>query len=208
MLVALLGASLLLVNRRIDSERVIRRIDGDLLLLLMGLFIVNAAVTATCLPQELVASLHSAGFDLQDPMSMLVVISVLSNIVGNNPSVMLLTPFLTGTPRPEALGAAIALGTGFSSNAVLFGSLAGIIVAEEGRRRGITISFGEFAGSACQRRSWACCSLPAGSCICHEGRGRPRRRPSPRIRSWCGDACVRAMSRERGYVGSGPRQPE
>ena len=145
MTVALCGASILLVSRRVDSERLLGRIDGDLLLLLMGLYIVNAALVATDLPQHLITQLRMAGFDLRDPMSMLVVMSVLSNLIGNNPAVMLATPFLKGAAHPEALGAALALGTGFSSNAVIFGSLAGIIVSEEGKRRGITIGFAEFA---------------------------------------------------------------
>jgi Na+/H+ antiporter NhaD/arsenite permease-like protein len=89
--------------------------------------------------------MRGIGVDLHDPMSMLAVMAVLSNIVGNNPAVMLAIPFIDGAPDPEALGAAIALGTGFSSNAVLFGSLAGIIVAEEGRKRGVSITFMEFA---------------------------------------------------------------
>ena len=161
MLVALCGASFLLVSRRVDSERLLGRVDGDLLLLLIGLFIVNAAVVATDLPQRLITQLRMAGFDLHHPMPMLVVMSVLSNIVGNNPAVMLATPFLQGATHPEALGAAIALGTGFSSNAVVFGSLAGIIVAEEGKRRGITIGFGDFAKAGLPT-SLLCLLLAAG----------------------------------------------
>ncbi|MFG1418429.1 SLC13 family permease [Xanthobacter sp. V0B-10] len=147
MLIALFGASLLLISRRVTSEALIRRVDGDLLMLLIGLFIVNAAVAATGLPGDLLAALRGVGLNLHDPMSMLVIMSVLSNIVGNNPAVMLAAPFLTGAEHPEALGAAIALGTGFSSNAIIFGSLAGIIVAEQAGARGIRISFGEFAKS-------------------------------------------------------------
>lgn len=145
MLVALLGASFLLVSRSVDSEKLIRRVDGDLLLLLIGLFIVNAAVAATGLPQQLLAGLRDVGLDLNHPVAMLIVMSVLSNIVGNNPAVMLVEPFIRNAAHPEALGAAIALGTGFSSNAVIFGSLAGIIVAEQGGRRGIVVGFAEFA---------------------------------------------------------------
>lgn len=145
MLVALLGASFLLVSRSVDSEKLIRRVDGDLLLLLIGLFIVNAAVAATGLPQQLLSALRDVGLDLNHPVAMLIVMSVLSNIVGNNPAVMLVEPFIRDAAHPEALGAAIALGTGFSSNAVIFGSLAGIIVAEQGGRRGIVVGFAEFA---------------------------------------------------------------
>ena len=45
----------------------------------------------------------------------------------------------------NAAGAALALGTGFSSNLVVLGSLAGIIVVEAAAKQGIRISFGEFS---------------------------------------------------------------
>lgn len=144
-LVALAGAAVLLVNRSISSKDMLDRLDGNLLLLLMGLFIVNAALATTGLPQKLLAQLNGIGLNLHDPISMLVVMSVLSNVVGNNPAVMLAAPFIDGAARPDALGAAIALGTGFSSNLVIFGSLAGIIVAEQGKARGVRIGFGEFS---------------------------------------------------------------
>ena len=145
MLIALAGASVLLVSRRLASKSLLHHVDGDLLLLLFGLFIVNAALTATGVPEQVLAGLRSIGFNLHDPTSMLIAMAVLSNIVGNNPAVMLAAPFIGGAAQPEALGAAIALGTGFSSSAVIFGSLVGIIVAEECRRRGIALSFAEFA---------------------------------------------------------------
>ncbi len=144
-LIALGGASLLLVNRTIASGDLLRHVDGDLLLMLMGLFIVNAALAATGLPQALLADLRGSGVDLQDPLWLLGVVSVLSNVVGNNPAVMLLTPFLERGANADALGAALALGTGFSSNLIVFGSLAGIIVVEQSARQGVKISFGEFA---------------------------------------------------------------
>ena len=145
MLVALAGAAVLLVNRSISSKNMLSNVDGDLLLLLMGLFIVNAALATTGLPQRLLADMKGFGLDLHDPVSMLAVMSILSNVVGNNPAVMLVAPFLEGAAHPDALGAAIALGTGFSSNLVIFGSLAGIIVAEQGKAHGVEISFGEFS---------------------------------------------------------------
>jgi len=145
MLVALAGASCLLISRRFASANVLHHVDGDLVLLLFGLFIVNATFTATGLPEHLLAYLRGVGLDLQAPLPMLFVMAVISNIIGNNPSVMLIAPFIGGTDQPEALGAAIALGTGLSSSAVIFGSLVGIVVAEECRKRNIIITFGEFA---------------------------------------------------------------
>lgn len=144
-LIALGGAALLLLNRRIASRDMLGHVDGNLFLLLMGLFVVNAGMAATGLPQRLLADLRAAGFDLSQPMQLFAVASVLSNIVGNNPAVMLLVPFLGDGGDRDGLGAALALGTGFSSNLVVFGSLAGIIVVEQARAQGVEISFAAFA---------------------------------------------------------------
>lgn len=144
-LVALGAAAILLVNRRIASSDMLGHVDGNLLLLLMGLFIVNAAFAATGLPQRLLADLRATGIDLGDPLTLLLVIAALSNVIGNNPAVMLLIPYLGGSGDHDALAAALALGTGFSSNMIVFGSLAGIIVVEQAKARGITLSFAEFA---------------------------------------------------------------
>lgn len=144
-LIALGAAAFLLVNRTIASSDMLGKVDGNLLLLLMGLFIVNAAMAATGLPQRLLADLRGAGVDLDQPLTLFLVISVISNFIGNNPAVMLLIPYVGGTGNDQALAAALALGTGFSSSMVIFGSLAGIIVVEQAKAKGITISFGEFA---------------------------------------------------------------
>ena len=145
MLIALFGASALLLSRRITSEKLIHHVNGDLLLLLFGLFVVNAALIETDIPQRVLESLRSAGLDLHDPPSLLAVMAVLSNIIGNNPAVMLIIPLIGKAPNPEALGTAIALGTAFASSAMVYGSLVGIIIAEECNHRGIKLGFGEFA---------------------------------------------------------------
>lgn len=145
-LVALAGASILLVNRKIASKDVLKQVDGDLLLLIMGLFIVNQAVAATGLPQTLLEDLRQAGININNPLSLFFSSAVLSNIVGNNPAVMLLAPYLDPTlGNASQLGAALALGTGFSSNMIIFGSLAGIIVVEQAATCNVRISFGNFA---------------------------------------------------------------
>lgn len=144
-LVAMGGACVLLMSRKISSHDMLKNVDGDLLLLIMGLFVVNAAIATTGLPQELLTHLKSAGISLEDPISLLFVGGILSNLVGNNPAVMLLVPYLQTGPSADALGAALSLGTGFSSNMIVFGSLAGIIVVEQANARGVKISFLEFA---------------------------------------------------------------
>ncbi len=145
-LVALAAGGLLLMNRKISSGDVLKHVDGDLILLLMGLFIVNAALAATGLPSELLAYLRHHGLDLQHPLTLFFVSSALSNVVGNSAAVLLLTPYASGgAQQPDVTAAAMALGTGFASNMIIFGSLAGIIVVEQARKRGVDISFGEFA---------------------------------------------------------------
>jgi Na+/H+ antiporter NhaD/arsenite permease-like protein len=141
--VALGAGGVLLLNRTISSTDMLKQVDGNLILLLIGLFIVNTALAQTGLPQTLLADLRAEGIDLRHPMWLLAVGAAVSNIVGNNPTVMLLVPYVAGA-EPNAAGAALALGTGFSSNFVVFGSLAGIIVVEAAARQGIRISFGEF----------------------------------------------------------------
>jgi Na+/H+ antiporter NhaD/arsenite permease-like protein len=160
-LIALGGAGLLLVNRQVSSTDMLKNVDGNLLLLVMGLFIVNAALAATGLPGQALAALHGAGLDLNHPLTLFLVTSGLSNIVGNNPTVMLLVPFLQQGLERDALGAALALGTGFSSNFVVFGSLAGIIVVEQAAAHGTTISFKEFSRAGIPV-AIACMALAAG----------------------------------------------
>src|SRR5690606_8730676 len=144
-IVALAGAGVLLLSRKISSHNMLKHVDGDLILLLMGLFIVNAAVAATGLPQQSLTALASMGINLNEPVTLFLTSGLVSNLVGNNPAVMLLIPYLHTGAGADALGAALVLGTGFSSNMIIFGSLAGIIMVEEAEARGIKISFWEFA---------------------------------------------------------------
>lgn len=146
-LIALTAAGFLLLNRSIASSDMLKLVDGNLLLLIMGLFVVNAAFAATGLPQQLLTDLRSYGVDLNNPLALFLVTGVLSTIVGNNPSVMLLVPFLTPEGNADSLGPALVLGSGFSSNLLVFGSLAGIIVVEQSAAYGVKISFGEFSKS-------------------------------------------------------------
>lgn len=145
-LVALSAAGLLLINRQIASSDMLKHVDGNLLLLIMGLFMVNAAFAATGLPEVLLGDLRGAGIHLDSPIALFLVIALLCTLVGTNPSVMMLLPFLRPTAETaNSMGAALVMGSSFASNLFIFGSLAGIIVAEQAAACGVKISFGEFA---------------------------------------------------------------
>jgi Na+/H+ antiporter NhaD/arsenite permease-like protein len=143
-LIALAAGAVLLLNRRIASADVMKHVDGDLFILLGGLFVVNAAFASTGIPQRMIADLTQWGLDLRHPVALLIGSGVLSDIVGNNPAVLLLMPYIQGG-NPEQTGAAMALGTAMASNVVVFGSLAGIIVVEEAAKRGTPVSLAEFS---------------------------------------------------------------
>ena len=60
-LIALAAAGLLLINRRIASADMMKHVDGNLLLMLMGLFIVNAALAADRHAAAALAELRAHG---------------------------------------------------------------------------------------------------------------------------------------------------
>ena len=135
--VALTGAGVLMLSRKLHSRRMLGLVDWELLVLFMGLFIVNAAFEATGIPARAVADLARAGFDLHAPEVLFPVTFVLSNIVSNVPAVMLLLPVAS---HPLA-GPLLALASTLAGNLFLVGSIANLIVADCAHRRGIRIDW-------------------------------------------------------------------
>ena len=139
--VALGAAGILLLNRRFASRDMLREVDAGLLIMLLGLFIANAAFAATGLPDQVIGDLAQKGVDLKNPGWVFALTAVLSDIVGNTPAAILLGPYIDGISD----GIAVTLASGFSSNLIVFGSLATIIVVEAAKERGVIISFAEFS---------------------------------------------------------------
>ncbi len=140
-LVAASAGAVMLFNARFASRSMLERVDWDLLILFVGLFIVNGALQDTGMPQQIVNDLRAAGFNLQHSDVLFVVSAILSDIASNVPTVMLLLPYASD---PEA-GPLMALATGLFSNLIVIGSLANIIVVDAVNRYGLKISFWEFA---------------------------------------------------------------
>ncbi|MGY0194737.1 SLC13 family permease [Leptothrix sp. BB-4] len=135
--VALTGAGLLLLSRKLHSRDMLGLVDHELLLLFIGLFIVNHAFEATGLPQQAVAALAQAGVALSQPGPLAVVTFGLSNLVSNVPAVMLLLPHAT---HPLA-GLTLTLISTLAGNLLIVGSIANIIVVDAARRRGVEIDW-------------------------------------------------------------------
>lgn len=134
---ALGGAGLLLMSRKLHSHKMLGLVDWELLILFIGLFVVNHALAETGLTALAMESLAAAGLALAEPWTLFGATFVLSNIVSNVPAVMLLLPAAT---EPWS-GPMLALVSTLAGNLFIVGSIANIIVVEAARRRGIAIDW-------------------------------------------------------------------
>jgi Na+/H+ antiporter NhaD/arsenite permease-like protein len=134
---ALTGAGLLLMSRKLHSNKMLGLVDWELLVLFIGLFVVNHAMRQTGLPAGAVAMLAGAGVHLAEPAPLFAATFVLSNVVSNVPAVMLLLPLAT-EPMDGPL---LALVSTLAGNLLIVGSIANIIVVGAAARRGIVIDW-------------------------------------------------------------------
>jgi Na+/H+ antiporter NhaD/arsenite permease-like protein len=141
-MVATVAGVLMLFNARFMSRTMLERVDWDLLILFVGLFIVNGAFANAGLSGQLVAALQGWDVNLQHGDVLFAVTAVLSDIASNVPTVMLLLPFAGHDPLAGPL---MALASGLASNLIIIGSLANIIVVDAAAARGLRISFWDFA---------------------------------------------------------------
>ncbi len=142
-LTALGVAGLALISRWMATRDLLDQVDWHLLALFVGLFVVGRGFEVSGWTEAARNALASAGADLSHPAVLVVAVSLLSLGVGNVPAVMLLLPFVG---RQPATGYAMALSSTFAGNAVLVGSIANLIVAEQADRLGIRFGFREHLG--------------------------------------------------------------
>jgi Na+/H+ antiporter NhaD/arsenite permease-like protein len=136
---AVIGGAILLFTRQIKPMRIYREIDGPLLLLFAGLFIVVAGVERALLTPDRIAVARSFGLDA--PWRLSLFTTVLSNIVSNVPAVLILRPFIPSFADPQRAWLVVAMASTLAGNLTLVGSVANLIVAERARAEGVPISF-------------------------------------------------------------------
>lgn len=134
---ALIGAGILLMSRRLHSRKMLGLVDWELLVLFMSLFVVNHALQRTGMPADAMAYLAAAGIRLDQPGSLFMATFLLSNLVSNVPAVMLLLPAV----HHEIGGVLLALVSTLAGNLLIVGSIANIIVVDAAARYGITIDW-------------------------------------------------------------------
>lgn len=138
---ALIGAGLLLMSRKLHSRKMLGLVDWELLILFMSLFVVNHALQRTGVTAHAIAFLAAAGVHLDQLGSLFGVTFLLSNIVSNVPAVMLLLPL---AHHPMA-GTLLALVSTLAGNLLIVGSIANIIVVDAAARRHIDIDWRGYA---------------------------------------------------------------
>jgi Na+/H+ antiporter NhaD/arsenite permease-like protein len=139
-LTALGLAGVVLTSRRMRTRDVLGLVDWQLLALFVGLFIVVRGFELSGWTGAARDALAARGADLTHPGVLVPGVAVLGNLVGNVPAVMLLLPFVG---RQPAIGYTLALASTFAGNAVLVGSIANLIVAEQAERLGVRFGFRE-----------------------------------------------------------------
>jgi Na+/H+ antiporter NhaD/arsenite permease-like protein len=140
-MVALTAGAALLLTRRVKTEKVLREVNWNLLVLFAGLFVVVGAARASGLTAALFDALHAR--EAHTPATFAALTALLSNLVSNVPAVMLFTPLVPQFPDPQRAWLLLAMASTFAGNLTLLGSIANLIVAE-GARRKSPLTFGEY----------------------------------------------------------------
>ena len=135
---AFLGGALLLVTRAIKAHKVYQEIDGSLLLMFAGLFVVVAAADKILLTPDLIGSVQA--FHFANSYVLTFDTAVLSNVISNVPAVLALKPFVLGLPDQHRVWLVIAMSATLAGNLTPVGSVANLIVAERARAAGIHVS--------------------------------------------------------------------
>ena len=136
-------AALLLANRKFTSRTMIAAVDWPLLLLFVCLFAITGALAETGLPWSAISKLQQVGL-LPDSLAVLTPLTLLmSNTIGNVPSVILLLQIWPNPPQGALY--ALAVLSSLAGNLLLVGSLTNLIVVERGAAYGVRISFAEYA---------------------------------------------------------------
>lgn len=141
--VALVAAGVLLTSRRNATREILARVDWNLLMLFMGLFVVNHALAASGWLEWMIRGIRNVGIDPGRPGWLFGVTVALSNLVSNVPAVMLLLP--TAKQAGALAGPILALSSTLAGNLFIVGSIANIIVVDQAAQLGVRISWREHA---------------------------------------------------------------
>jgi Na+/H+ antiporter NhaD/arsenite permease-like protein len=139
--VAIVAGGFLLLTRRVKSSRIRREIDGGLLLMFAGLFVVVAGLDKVALTQGVMAAVGRLHLDQGVVLG--TVTALLSNLVSNVPAVLVMRPFIPILPDPRHAWLVVAMASTLAGNLTILGSVANLIVVQSARARHVEIGFWE-----------------------------------------------------------------
>ena len=142
-IIALTAAGIHLASPKFRTGDLLGLVDWPILVLFMGLFVVTGAFQATGYGEDTVQWLAHVGLNLSSLPTLALVTATLSNLINNSAAVMLLVK-LTNVAHPP-VAYTLALANSFGGSLIILGSVANIIVVQQARELGITISFRDFA---------------------------------------------------------------
>jgi len=139
---AIVIGGLLLLTRRVKSERIYAEIDWSLLLMFVGLFIIVAGARHALLTQDVVAAVGRLHLD-QVPI-LAGVTAALSNLVSNVPAVLVIRPFVESLRNHDTAWLVVAMASTLAGNFTILGSIANLIVVQKAAQRGVHIGFWDY----------------------------------------------------------------
>ncbi len=139
---AMAAAGVILVSRKTRPSDLFARVDWNLILLFVGLFIVIADVESHHLLAPVLHALAQTGISLKSQVPLAGVTLVLSNLVSNVPAVLLIKPAIPlAATHTWYLLAVVSTVAG---NLTLLGSIANLIVAQQAGPFAVHLRFREF----------------------------------------------------------------
>jgi len=139
-MIALAGASIVMIFGHIKPRRIIDKVDWVLILFFASLFVVVKGVEKVGLLNNFIQYVQVQN-SFNGVLSVHVMSLIGSQIVSNVPFTILMLPFLKNT---DVLWLALASASTLAGNATIIGAIANLIVIESARKYGIRIKFWEF----------------------------------------------------------------
>jgi Na+/H+ antiporter NhaD/arsenite permease-like protein len=142
-IVVLVAAGVHLASNKFRTERILAMIDWQILVLFTALFVVSGIFQKTGYGGELVGWLEGIGLSPTRPACLVAITSGLSALINNAPAVMLLIKIVPMT-HPST-GYIMAVANSFAGSIIMTAGVSNLIVVQQAKQQGITISFWDFA---------------------------------------------------------------
>lgn len=130
-LVAAAGGALLLIQRHHEPKAIYGDVDWSLLVLFLGLFLILGGAEQAGITAELLGLAER--LNLRNSVVFATVVTLLSNLVSNVPTVMLLKGLVLHFHNAHRAWLLLAMSSTLAGNLTITGSVANIIVVEKAR---------------------------------------------------------------------------